>query len=236
MKLLFLSTWLAPSLVVALQSPYLTQLGGAAPSVSSGGSFFPVGNTMSAGMPDVSQQMRSEGPATTAQPSTYASPELLELWSNQVSVELAASQLYLSASIWFRARDMDGMAAWMLGESGEERGHGLQILEFAMKKGFPVHLQPLDAPPSDWQDPVQVWEDVMNAEQTNTQNLLKLAAVAEQCQDYAAVAFLNPFHIEQLEADDKVGGILSAIREAPGILRELDHKLGIEAEEEEDHH
>jgi Ferritin-like domain len=113
--------------------------------------------------PDV-QDLYASGPAkrrAAAQPAAtavtpVASPELLQLWSSQVSVELAASQLYLSASIWFRARNMNGMAAWMLDESGEERGHGLAILEHAMKSRFPVQLKPLDAPKSDWQNPVQV--------------------------------------------------------------------------------
>jgi len=53
---------------------------------------------------------------------------MLTLISRQVSVELQASQAYMAASIWFRARNMDGMAAWMLDESDEERGHGKQIL------------------------------------------------------------------------------------------------------------
>jgi hypothetical protein len=56
------------------------------------------------------------------------SEEMLTLISRQVSVELQASQAYMAASIWFRARNMDGMAAWMLDESDEERGHGKQIL------------------------------------------------------------------------------------------------------------
>ena len=56
------------------------------------------------------------------------SEEMLTLISRQVSVELAASQAYMAASIWFRARNMDGMAAWMLDESDEERGHGKEIL------------------------------------------------------------------------------------------------------------
>jgi ferritin len=200
------------SLGSSLQSPYLSTLnGGASATISS-----------PSGM--------------TAMTSAVPSQELVQLWSSQVSVELAASQLYLSASIWFRARDMDGMAAWMLGESAEERGHGLQILEFAMKKGFPVELHPLHAPRADWTHPVQVWEDILNAEQTNTQNLLKLAAVASTCGDYAAKAFLGPFHIEQLEAEDKVSAILAKVREAsPSLLMELDHQLGVEAEEE-DHH
>lgn len=56
------------------------------------------------------------------------SEEMLILISRQVSVELMASQAYMAASIWFRARNMDGMAAWMLEESDEERGHGKEIL------------------------------------------------------------------------------------------------------------
>jgi len=239
MKLVFFAA-LAPTFVAALQAPYLSQLGGAQAVAQNGATFAPAPAAFHtetynnyAGAAAAAAVAPAGG--TVAQPPAGASPELLELWSHQVSVELSASQLYLSASIWFRARDLDGMAAWMLDESGEERGHGLAILEFAMKKNFPVVLQPLDAPRRDWETPVQVWEDIMQAEQTNTQNLLKLAAVAEQCRDYTAVAFLNPFHIEQLDAEDKVGGILSALREAPGLLRELDHKLGMEAEDE-DHH
>ena len=199
--------------------------------------------TLAAGLqsPSYLSTLNGGATATMARPNGVASAaiptqELLDLWSNQVSVELSASQLYLSASIWFRAREMDGMAAWMLEESGEERGHGLEILEFAMKKGFPVQLQPLQAPPADWTQPVEVWQDVLQAERTNTQNLLKLAAVADACGDYAAKAFLNPFHMEQLDAEDKVSAILAKVKSGnAALLMELDHQLGMEAEEEEHH-
>lgn len=215
-----LALTLLPSWALGLQSPYLATLNG-------GG-----GATMGPLPPP-------NGAATMAPPphgGATASPELLDLWSNQVSVELAASQLYLSASIWFRARDMDGMAAWMLDESGEERGHGLAILEFAMKKGFPVSLQPLSAPRADWTHPIQVWEDILQAEETNTRNLLRLAQVADDCGDYAAKAFLNPFHMEQLEAEDKVSAILAKVQRGDeALLMELDHQLGLEAEEEGHH-
>jgi ferritin len=129
---------------------------------------------------------------------------------------------------------MNGMSAWMLDESGEERGHGLAILEFGHKCKFPIRLQQLSEPKSNWQTPQEVWEDILLAEQTNTQNLLRLAKVAEQCQEYACMAFLDPFHMEQLEAEDKVGGILAKIKGGVN-LSDLDLQLGIEAEEE-DHH
>eukprot|EP00523_Entomoneis_sp_CCMP467_P015770 CAMPEP_0168778514 /NCGR_PEP_ID=MMETSP0725-20121227/7123_1 /TAXON_ID=265536 /ORGANISM="Amphiprora sp., Strain CCMP467" /LENGTH=287 /DNA_ID=CAMNT_0008828289 /DNA_START=26 /DNA_END=889 /DNA_ORIENTATION=- len=190
----------------------------------------------------MTQSFSSETPATASPapavaPVAVGSPmeELSQRWSDQVSVELAASQLYLSASIWFRERQMKGMAAWMLDESGEERGHGLAILEFAMQRQFPVTLKALDAPQADWETPTQVWESILNAEQTNTQNLLQLAEVADQCGEYGAMAFLNPFHVEQIEAEDKVGAIVAQVQTAtPEFLMELDLQLGLEAEEEEE--
>mmetsp|Transcript_7174 Transcript_7174/g.9736 ORF Transcript_7174/g.9736 Transcript_7174/m.9736 type:complete len:183 (-) Transcript_7174:318-866(-) len=164
------------------------------------------------------------------------SDELLNLISQQVSVELMASQAYMSASIWFRSRDMDGMAAWMLDESDEERGHGKEILEFAMKSHFPVQLEPLAAPRSDWNSPEEVWETILALEQNNTQNLLAIAAAADRCGQFGVKAFLDPFHVEQIEAEDKVGGILAKVRGASeNLLWELDNQLGIEAEEEEHH-
>lgn len=86
----------------ALQSNYLSQLNGGS-SQMTGSSFFP---------PPTQTVPSAETIASVGGPSA----ELLDLWSSQVSVELAASQLYLSASIWFRGREMNGMAAWMLDE------------------------------------------------------------------------------------------------------------------------
>ena len=130
---------------------------------------------------------------------------------------------------------MKDMSAWMLEISDEERGHGLDILDFAKKRKFPVVLEQIDAPRNDWQSPVQVWEDIMNAEQTNTQNLLRLADAANRCGEYGCMSFLNPFHEEQIDAEEKVGGILAKVRESPDLLWEIDHALGKEAEEEGDH-
>eukprot|EP00543_Licmophora_paradoxa_P011217 CAMPEP_0202458286 /NCGR_PEP_ID=MMETSP1360-20130828/23969_1 /ASSEMBLY_ACC=CAM_ASM_000848 /TAXON_ID=515479 /ORGANISM="Licmophora paradoxa, Strain CCMP2313" /LENGTH=213 /DNA_ID=CAMNT_0049078757 /DNA_START=28 /DNA_END=669 /DNA_ORIENTATION=- len=197
-------------------SAYLDQLGGAVGTASS---------------PSFAS------PAIPVVPPTGTGPsqQMLDLISKQVSVELMASQVYLSASIWFHQRQMDGMAAWMLEESDEERGHGLSILDFANKRGFPVELQELPAPVYDWQTPEQVWEHIMGLEENNTQNLLKIAGAANDCQEFGVMAFLNPFHMEQIEAEEKVGAILAKVKNAPHMMKELDYELGKEAEEEGSH-
>jgi ferritin len=264
MKLILVSVALfsASNSVVALQgNSYLSQLGagggGSTTSIAPSGpelghpsykpstaSFFPVpSSTVGSGGNGMADLYSAGSPASATPPMASVPPtshELLrELWGGQVSVELAASQLYLSASIWFRSRNMPGMAAWMLEESAEERGHGLAILEFAMRRGgefLPVALRPLDAPRNDWDTPSQVWRSILEAEQTNTRNLLRLAAVADGCGDHAATAFLGPFHLEQLEAEDKVGTILGRVEMAtPQLMAQLDYDLGKQAEEEEEH-
>jgi ferritin len=215
--LLLVATAWAPS--VTAFSAYLSQL-------SSGGAAANVNGANRAGVYD---NHAPYSPQPTA-PRVGPSQEMLDLISKQVSVELMASQTYMSASIWFRSREFDGMAAWMLEESDEERGHGKEILEFAMKSHFPIKLEQLPAPAADWTTPDQVWQDILRLEENNTQNLLKIAAAANACQQFGVMAFLDPFHMEQVEAEDKVGNILAKVRGASGtLLQELDHQLGQEA-------
>ena len=52
-----------------------------------------------------------------------ASEELLELWNQQITKELEASQIYLAASIWADQNNFVGMASFFRAESDEERGH-----------------------------------------------------------------------------------------------------------------
>lgn len=136
----------------------------------------------------------------------------------------------MQASIWLRSRNMDGMAAWMLEESDEERGHGKEILEFAMKNHYKVVLEPLSAPKNDWNSVSDVWATILSLEENNTQNLLRIAGTAESCGMCAVKAFLNPFHVEQIDAEDKVGAILAKVKGASGaLLWEIDHQLGKDA-------
>lgn len=51
--------------------------------------------------------------ATFASASRAISDEVLQLINSQVTVELSASQLYLSASIWCDQQELVGMAAYV---------------------------------------------------------------------------------------------------------------------------
>lgn len=179
----------------------------------------------------------SSNSVASASSLTGPSEELLNLFNKQVTQEFIASQVYLSASIWFDQNDWEGMAAYMRAESAEERVHGLGFVDFANKRNIPLELQAIPAPVScgAWSSPEDVWQSVLELEQTNTRSLLNLAEAANACHDFAVLAFLNPFHLSQVNEEDKIGSILAKVTDenrTPGLLRSLDGELGGEAGKE----
>eukprot|EP00591_Stephanopyxis_turris_P000525 CAMPEP_0195525794 /NCGR_PEP_ID=MMETSP0794_2-20130614/26423_1 /TAXON_ID=515487 /ORGANISM="Stephanopyxis turris, Strain CCMP 815" /LENGTH=174 /DNA_ID=CAMNT_0040656333 /DNA_START=251 /DNA_END=775 /DNA_ORIENTATION=+ len=168
----------------------------------------------------------------SAEVANGAREHLLELFNHQITNEMSASQLYLSASIWCDQRELIGMSAYMRKESEEERGHALQFVDFATKRDLPIFLEALNAQPCAWETPEQLWEDVLEAEKRNTQALYALADIAMDSHDHAVVAFLQPFHMEQIDSEDKLNTIIAKVRDenkTPGLLRQLDTELGLEA-------
>ena len=129
-----------------------------------------------------------------------ASAELLDLINQQVTNELSASQLYLSASLWCESKELSGMALYMRSEAAEERDHAMGFMDYALKRDFPIELEELEMPDSGWENVQELWEALLQAEEENTQNLLKLADAATACGDHTTAAFLMPYHMVRSSA------------------------------------
>ena len=153
---------------------------------------------------------------------------LMSTFNEQVTRELTASQLYLSASLWCRQQDLVGMAAYMRSESDEERGHALTLIDFANKRNMAVVLEELGAPPKQWSSVLPLWESLLAAELENTRALNHLADLADDAHDHALSALLDPFHMEQVESEDALRTMVAKITDegqTPGLLRQLDGDL-----------
>jgi len=158
--------------------------------------------------------------------------ELVELYNTQVTNELEASQLYLAASIWCENKDLVGMAAFMRSESDDEREHALRLIDFANKRNIPIKLEDIEAPDCDWGSPEEMWEDLLTGEMENTEALLAVTDAAAKSNLHAVTTFFQPYHMEQVDAEDKLRTILAKVRDenkTPGLLRQLDYELGTEA-------
>lgn len=157
--------------------------------------------------------------------------KLHKLFNSQITNEMNASQLYLSASIWCNEKELTGMASFMLKESTEERNHALELVDFGLKRDFPIDLETLSAPHAHWESIEALWSDLLQAEQTNSQALYTLATAAQECHDHALTTFLMPFHTEQVDAVADMKSILAKVKEesvSPGLIRQLDTQIGAE--------
>ena len=170
-------------------------------------------------------------------PVSRVSDELLQMFNSQVTNELQASQLYLAASIWCDSHDLVGFAAYMRGESEEERGHALAFIDYANKRKMPIKLENVKSHEAKWENAEALWRDAVAAEEENTRALLVLGDVADACKDHALTGFLQPYHMEQVVSEDKLSTILAKVTEeskTPGLIRQLDHELGQEAADSHD--
>ncbi|GKY97911.1 hypothetical protein MPSEU_000749100 [Mayamaea pseudoterrestris] len=177
------------------------------------------------------REIHHAGMETTSHEGNVEENELIKTYNKQVTNELTASQLYLSASLWCRRQDLVGMAAYMREESDEERGHALELIDFANQRNFHLQLQPLDAPPHEWKNVLELWESLLQAELDNTQALNHLADLADNAHDHALSALLDPFHMEQVESEDALRTMVAKIADegkTPGLLRQLDSELAPE--------
>ena len=70
----------------------------------------------------------------------------------------------------------------------------------------------IDAPKTDWESPLAVFEHILEHEELVTSLINKLADVADEVKDRAAMGFLNWYIKEQVEEEDNVGQVLATLK------------------------
>ena len=148
--------------------------------------------------------------------------------NGQLTAELYSSYLYLSMNAYFKSVNLDGFANWMHYQAQEELEHSLKFYDFIIQRGGKVHLQQIDAPPTEWGSPLAVFEATLEHEQKVTGLINDLVDIAHGEHDHATSIFLQWFVSEQVEEEESVGGVLEQLRlmgDAKGGLFMIDREL-----------
>jgi ferritin len=157
---------------------------------------------------------------------------VLTLLNDQVNHELYSAYLYLSMAAYFQDKNMNGFAHWMKAQSGEEQEHGLKFFEYIFDRGEKVTLQAITAPPADWANPLDLFEQVLRHEQKVTSLIHSIYAAAVKENDYPTQVMLHWFIDEQVEEEKNAAEIVEYLKmagDAPGALMMLDRQLGARA-------
>ncbi len=149
-------------------------------------------------------------------------------FNDQINAELYSEYLYLSMKAYFETLNLKGFVNWMNVQVQEEHAHAMGMFDYVNSRGGRVILKAIDAPETDWNSPLDVFEHILKHEELVTSLINKLADVAEETKDRAAMGFINWYIKEQVEEEDNVGQVLATLRligEDKNALLAMDKEL-----------
>jgi len=157
------------------------------------------------------------------------SERMQEALNRQVNAEFYASYLYLSMSTYFEEKNLPGFANWMRVQAQEEVTHAMRIYNHIVERGGRVKLAAIDAPPTEWDSPLDAFRAAYGHERKVTGMINDLVDMAVEEKDHASNAMLQWFVTEQVEEEQQTNGyvrMLELAGESPHALLMLDRELG----------
>ncbi len=151
-----------------------------------------------------------------------------EALNGQLNAEFYSAYLYLSMAGYFESMNLKGFANWMHVQFQEEQFHAMKLYDYIFERGGKVTLNLIEAPPSDWDCPLAVFEATLGHEQKVTGLINDLVYLARQEKDNASEIFLQWYVNEQVEEEDNVNtvlGQLKLIKDSPQGMFIMDKEM-----------
>ena len=130
---------------------------------------------------------------------------------------------------YFESQNLKGMAGWMRMQAIEEHMHAMKFFDFINERGGRVTLAKIKEPKTEWDSPLDVYEDTCEHEGKVTGLINDLVDLSLQAKDHAANAFLQWFVTEQVEEEataQEIRDKLKLVSDNPVALFMIDQELG----------
>ena len=149
--------------------------------------------------------------------------------NDQIVAEFYSAFLYLSMAAYFDGKGLGGFAQWMRTQFQEEQDHAFKMFNYVAERGGKVTLGAIEAPPSEWDSPLHVFEETLKHEQKVTGLINGLVDLALSISDHATDNFLRWFVTEQVEEEDSADSVRQQLEfigdNGQGLLM-LDREMG----------
>lgn len=130
----------------------------------------------------------------------------------QVNAEVSSAYLYVSMAAWLDANDLPGCAHWMKKQAQEELEHAQKLYDYVYARGGKIIYGAISAPQSEWTRVTEVFEGVLSHEQSVTEMIYDLTALADELKDYSTKHLLGWFLEEQVEEEKNASEILAKFK------------------------
>jgi ferritin len=131
--------------------------------------------------------------------------------NEQIGHELQASQEYLSVSVYFAMKQLDGWAAFFRRQSDEERSHAMKIFDYLLSIDAQPEIPALAAVKIRFKDDLEPVKQSLSWEQTVTKQFHEMAERATLDKDYTTLNFLQWFIVEQIEEENTMEKLVAMI-------------------------
>lgn len=161
--------------------------------------------------------------------NTMIKEKIKDAINKQINAEMYSAYLYLSMSTYFESINLKGFASWMKAQTQEEMVHAMKFYDYVNERGGKVLLTAIDAPPTQWDSTLAVFEYTYKHEQKVTGLINDLVDLAISEKDHATNNFLQWFVAEQVEEESSADEVVQKLKIAGdqgGGLFMLDRELG----------
>ncbi len=151
-----------------------------------------------------------------------------QLLQAQIRNEFTASQQYVGLAVWFDAQDLPQLARHFYRQSLEERNHAMMIVRYLLDTDLPVTIPGVDEVRNEFGDAAEVIAHALQQERTVTDEVIALAKVARDEDDYKGEQFMQWFLKEQVEEVSQMSTLLNVVKRANGNLFDVENFLARE--------
>jgi ferritin len=157
------------------------------------------------------------------------SKELTDALNDQINYELYSGYIYLSMATYMEEQNLNGMANWLKVQAEEEYEHAMKFWNHVADRGGRVTLAAIEEPKTEWQSPLEVFQDAYEHEMKVTKRIFNIGELADKLGDRSVEPLLAWFYDEQVEEEEQTARIrdfLKMIGDSKNALFMLDQKLG----------
>lgn len=129
------------------------------------------------------------------------SERMLQKLNEQVQKEFYSAYLYLSMEAHLASQNLNGFANFFHVQAQEERDHAIKFFNYINQVGGKVTLGQIDAPPSEFESPQEIFRLSLEHERSVTKSIYNLVDIALEERDHTSHAFLQWFITEQAEEE-----------------------------------
>ena len=136
--------------------------------------------------------------------------------NEQINTETYSSYLYLAMSAYCSELGLAGFANWLKIQAQEELFHSDFMFNYLIERNGRVVLDAIEKPPVEWNNIIEVFEEVLKNEQYISSRINNIVDVALEEKDHATASFYKWFLDEQVEEEATASDVLSKLKLTKG--------------------